>query len=93
MKEIRRNHNRRVWSTGLLLLCLILLAGCGASETPVSWFSYHEEETVSLDAESEEKECTTLILTHSQEEGSSIYEMAEIFKERLEAVSDGKYQV
>ena len=93
MKEIRRNHNRRVWSTGLLLLCLILLAGCGASETPVSWFSYHEEATVSLDAESEEKECTTLILTHSQEEGSSIYEMAEIFKERLEAVSDGKYQV
>lgn len=34
-----------------------------------------------------------MILTHSQEEGSSIYEMAEIFKERLEAVSDGKYQV
>lgn len=66
MKEIRRNHNRRVWSTWLLLLCLILLAGCGTSETPVSWFSYHEEATVSLDAESEEKECTTLILTHSQ---------------------------
>lgn len=93
MKEIRRNHNRRVWSTGLLLLCLILLAGCGASETPVSWFSYHEEETVSPDAESEEKEGTTLILTHSQEEGSSIYEMAEVFKERLEAASDGRYQV
>lgn len=72
----------------MFLLAVLFCGGCGEETESYSYFSLSH-----LEEEDDKDPGRTIILTHSQAEDNPVHETAEEFKNQLELLSDGRYEV